>query len=133
MTSVTPSGGQQSDHEQAVFRLHEERHALRARAAQLTDEMAGLIAASRNSNADDEHDPEGQTIAYERSQLSALTRQTHDHLLEVEAALERVTAGTYGDCEVCHQPIAAARLEARPTARTCVDHADTRRHGTSRR
>ena len=133
MTSVTPSGGQQSDHEQAVSRLHEERHALRARAAQLTDEMAGLIAASRNSNADDEHDPEGQTIAYERSQLSALTRQTHDHLLEVEAALERVTAGTYGDCEVCHQPIAAARLEARPTARTCVDHADTRRHGTSRR
>ena len=133
MTSVTPSGGQQSDHEQAVSRLHEERHALRARAAQLTDEMAGLIAASRNSNADDEHDPEGQTIAYERSQLSALTRQTHDHLLEVEAALERVTAGTYGDCEVCHQPIAPARLEARPTARTCVDHADTRRHGTSRR
>ena len=133
MTSVTPPDGQRSDHEQAVSRLHAERDALRARAAQLTDEMAGLIAASRDSNADDEHDPEGQTIAYERSQLSAVTHQTHDHLLEVEAALERVIAGTYGLCEVCHEPIPVARLEARPTARTCVDHVDTRRQGTSRR
>ena len=84
--------------------------------------MAALIAASRDSNADDEHDPEGQTIAYERSQLSAVTGRTRDHLAEVEAALARVAAGTYGVCEVCHRPIDPARLEARPTASTCVHH-----------
>lgn len=119
--------------EAAAARLVEERASVTAQLARMEQDLTDLFAASRDTNADDEHDPEGQTIAYERSQLSALTRQTHDHLLEVEAALERVTAGTYGDCEVCHQPIAAARLEARPTARTCVDHVDTRRHGTSRR
>ena len=100
----------------------EERGSLLARLAHLDDDMAALFAASRDSNADDEHDPEGQTIAYERSQLSAVAQQTRDHLAEVEAALGRVAEGTYGICEVCHRPIAAERLEARPTARTCVQH-----------
>ena len=86
-----------------------------------------LFEASRDSNADDEHDPEGQTIAYERSQLAAITAQTRDRLDEVEAALERVSDGTYGRCEVCGEPIPLARLEARPAARTCVRHAETRR------
>jgi RNA polymerase-binding transcription factor DksA len=84
--------------------------------------MAALVAASRDSNADDEHDPEGQTIAYERSQLSAVTSQAREHLAEVDAAIERVAAGTYGVCEVCGRPIDPARLDARRTARTCVHH-----------
>jgi RNA polymerase-binding transcription factor DksA len=87
--------------------------------------MTGLFAASRDSNADDEHDPEGQTIAYERSQLAAVTRQAQEHLAEVDAAIERVAAGTYGVCEVGGEPIPESRLEARPTARTCVHHAPT--------
>ncbi|MCW2867051.1 MAG: TraR/DksA family transcriptional regulator, partial [Marmoricola sp.] len=79
--------------------------------------------ASRDTNADDEHDPEGQTIAFERSQTGALVRQAERHLAEVDAAVDRVAAGTWGRCEVCGEPIAPARLEARPTARTCVAHA----------
>ena len=126
MTSVTPPDGQRSDHEQAVSRLHAERDALRARAAQLTDEMAGLIAASRDSNADDEHDPEGQTIAYERSQLAAMIRRARAHLDEVDAAFARVAAGRYGLCEVCQGPVGQERLEVRPTARTCIEHASLR-------
>ena len=110
MTRTTPRSGRRPELSSSVARLDEERDALRKRASQLTDDMAALIAASRDSNADDEHDPEGQTIAYERSQLSAVTNQTLDHLREVEAALERVSAGTYGACEVCRQPIALARL-----------------------
>ncbi len=115
----------------AAALLHEERAALLARASQLSDDMAALIAASRDSNADDEHDPEGQTIAYERSQLSAVARQALDHLKEVEAALERVASGTYGVCEVCRRSIDADRMEARPTARTCVDHVPDARRATS--
>ena len=122
MPSTPLSPDHWSGPDDAAARLEDERVVLRARASQLTDDMAALITASRNSNADDEHDPEGQTIAYERSQLSAMTGQAHDHLREVDAAIERVAAGTYGVCEVCHSPIAAARLEARPTARTCVHH-----------
>ncbi len=103
-------------------RLRAERAVLLERAARMGDDMAALVDASRDSNADDEHDPEGQTIAYERAQLSALTTQARSHLTEVDAALERVSAGTYGTCEVCGGPIDPARLDARPTARTCVAH-----------
>jgi RNA polymerase-binding transcription factor DksA len=84
--------------------------------------MSALVAASRDSNADDEHDPEGQTIAYERSQLTAVTTQAESHSAEVEAALARVADGTYGVCEVYRQRIDPQRLAARPTARTCAHH-----------
>ena len=84
---------------------------------------AGVVAASRDSNADDEHDPEGATIAFERSQVDALVRQAREHLADIDAALAKVAAGTYGLCEVGGEPIPDGRLEARPTARTCVEHA----------
>ena len=86
-------------------------------------DLESLFAASADSNADDEHDPEGQTIAYERSQLSAFIQTAQAHLSDIEAATLRLQQGSYGICEVCGQPIPAARLEARPTARTCVAHA----------
>ncbi|MBD3782743.1 MAG: TraR/DksA C4-type zinc finger protein [Micrococcales bacterium] len=89
----------------------------------MEDDMARLVAASVDSNADDEHDPEGQTIAYERSQLAALTAGLRAHLGELDAALVRVEEGRYGLCTVCGEPIPDGRLEARPTARTCVRHA----------
>jgi DnaK suppressor protein len=79
-----------------------------------------VVAASRDTNADDEHDPEGATIAFERSQVGALVAQARDHLSEIDAALARLEAGQYGTCEVCHEPIPGGRLEARPSARTCV-------------
>jgi RNA polymerase-binding transcription factor DksA len=75
--------------------------------------------------ADDEHDPEGQTIAYERSQLSALIRAALERLSGIEQATSRLEQGNYGTCEVCLQPIPTARLEARPIARRCVQHAAT--------
>jgi RNA polymerase-binding transcription factor DksA len=100
--------------------LEQDRQATLERLAALTGDFERIVDASRDSNADDEHDPEGATIAYERSQLDALVQQARDHLGEVEAALSRVEDGSYGTCERCGRPIADARLEARPTARTCV-------------
>lgn len=97
----------------------ESRLALR-RLAHLTHDFDALVASSRDTNADDEHDPEGTTIAFERSQLGALVRQAEHHLAEIDAALVRLEAGTYGTCEGCRAPIDAERLEARPTARTCI-------------
>jgi DnaK suppressor protein len=109
--------------EAAAERLREEREEVRARLASMSADLASLFAASVDSNADDEHDPEGQTIAYERSQLEALIRGARDHLAGIEAGLLRLEQGSYGICEVCHQPIPMARLDARPTARTCIQHA----------
>jgi DnaK suppressor protein len=111
--------------------LVEQRAALCAHLTQLTHDMTVLIEASRDSNADDEHDPEGQTIAFERAQLSAMTDQTREHLQEVDAAIERIAGGTYGVCDVCREAIDPARLQARPTARTCVRHVPARGRATS--
>ena len=107
----------------AAERLRGERDEVCARLASMTTDLESLFAASADSNADDEHDPEGQTIAYERSQLAALIQGARDHLAGIEAAMLQLEQGSYGICEVCHQPIPAARLDARPTARTCIQHA----------
>lgn len=87
-----------------------------------------IVASSRDSNADDEHDPEGSTIAFERAQLDAVVKQTRHQLAEIEAALERLASTTYGVCETCGRPITPARLEARPVARTCLTCASAVRH-----
>jgi DnaK suppressor protein len=98
----------------------------RAQVVALTAQRAEVVAASEGSNADDEHDPEGATIAFERSQIGALVRQVRHHLAEIDAALERFEAGSYGVCERCGQPIGDARLDALPAARTCIACASAR-------
>jgi RNA polymerase-binding protein DksA len=107
--------------------LEAERAETRARLASLAQDYDGVVDASRDTNADDEHDPEGATIAFERSQIGALLRQVRDHLAEIDAASERLDAGTFGTCERCGEPIGDARLEARPVARTCIRCAAVRR------
>jgi DnaK suppressor protein len=102
-------------------RLERDRQDTLRRLAGLTAAFDEVVAASKDTNADDEHDPEGATIAFERSQVEALVRQARAHLAEIDAAEARLASGTYGVCERCGQPIAEARLEARPTARTCID------------
>jgi DnaK suppressor protein len=101
-------------------RLAAEGARAEAQLSALRRDFGGIVAASRDSNADDEHDPEGHTIAFERSQVDALIRQAESRLAEVDAALQRLAEGRYGVCERCGRPVAAGRLEARPTARTCV-------------
>jgi DnaK suppressor protein len=98
-----------------------EREAARAQIEALTREFDSVVDASRSSNADDEHDPEGATIAFERQQVVALLDQARRRLADVEAALARRESGAYGICETCGRPIAPERLAARPAARTCID------------
>lgn len=107
-------------------RLEAERRLALERLAALTSDFDSVVAASLDTNADDEHDPEGATIAFERSQIGALVAQVRRHVAEVDAALERLAQGTYGVCEVCGGPIGAERLEALPAARTCIGCAAAR-------
>lgn len=101
-------------------RLGADREQTTARLTALTGDFDAVVTASRDSNADDEHDPEGATIAFERSQIDTLVRQAVEHLAEIDAALARLDAGDYGVCENCHGFIGDARLEARPVARRCI-------------
>ncbi len=100
--------------------LAAERGVTLARLADLTGDFDGIVAAVADANADDEHDPEGATIAFERSQVGALIEQARRHLSEIAAAEDRLADGSYGTCELCGRPIGAERLEARPVARTCI-------------
>lgn len=100
--------------------LDAERAETLARLASLTGDYESVVEASRDSNADDEHDPEGATIAFERSQIGTLIREMGHHLDEIEAAVARLDTRTYGRCERCAEEIGSGRLEARPTARTCI-------------
>lgn len=104
----------------ALARLEQERQHTEQQLARLTGDFEGVVAASHGSNADDEHDPEGATIAFERAQLDALVRQARHQLAEIEEAVARVEAGSFGCCENCGSAIGAARLEARPVARLCI-------------
>ncbi len=108
------------DQARAFALLDDEREAALRMLATLTRDFTGIVDASAGSNADDEHDPEGSTIAFERSQVGALIDQTERRLVEIDAAIGRVDEGTYGRCEVCAEPISDRRLEARPVARVCV-------------
>ena len=96
------------------------RASAQAEAATLAESLEALFTASRDSNADDEHDPEGATIGFERAQLTALLATARERIAEVDDALRRVDMATYGICERCGQPIAEERLAARPFARCCI-------------
>jgi RNA polymerase-binding transcription factor DksA len=80
----------------------------------------GIVEAAAGSNVDDEHDPEGATVAFERAQLRDALKQARADLEDLDRAAQRVRTGEYWVCERCGGPIAAARLIARPTATVCI-------------
>ena len=68
------------------------------RIRELEVEFDRLVESTAGANGDDEHDPDGTTLAYERQQLVALIEQSHvtrDDLIKAIAALEQ---GSYGMC-----------------------------------
>ncbi len=86
----------------------------------LVRERDGIVAGADLGATDDEHDPEGATLAFEREQISALIRQARERLDGLDAVLARVDAGDYGRCAVCGDLIPEGRLLARPDTITCV-------------
>jgi RNA polymerase-binding transcription factor DksA len=109
--------------------VERERDAARRRLAELDRSFADIAASVDTANTDDEHDPEGATLAFERAQVVSLIEDVRDRLGALDAAASRLDAGTYGVCERCGRAIGDARLAARPDASRCVDCAtvDARR------
>jgi DnaK suppressor protein len=69
---------------------------------------------------------EGDSVAVERQMLAQLTASARVTLVDIDAALQRISAGTYGKCESCRTDIPAERLEIRPYATRCVACASRR-------
>lgn len=96
----------------------------RREAAEQLDEAMRELAELRRMREvqydDDEHDPDGVSLSSEWSRLEGLKQTRLDALAAIDAAAARIDRGEDGICSVCGQPIAPARLEARPEATTCI-------------
>jgi DnaK suppressor protein len=66
---------------------------------------------------------------FEQQRDLALRERAEQHLAEVDAALARIEAGTYGRCTSCGRPVGSERLAALPWAAHCIEcqRARTRR------
>jgi RNA polymerase-binding transcription factor len=116
-----------------------------ARRAQLTEEREHLLAQlghiGRLPRGDETERAEGENdelsfdegfadsgqVTAERGEVDALATSLLEGLREVDDALAKFADGTYGKCESCGEEIAAARLEAMPSARYCITCASQRR------
>ena len=101
-------------------RLNELRTATNRRAASLVSSFDGIVEATSDVATDDEHDPEGHTIAWERQQIAALLDEARTTLADIDAAEQRMQTGQYGTCTTCGLQITDERLDALPATPTCV-------------
>jgi RNA polymerase-binding transcription factor DksA len=80
----------------------------------------------------DQHPADMASETFERAKDLSILLGMEAKIADVERALERLDAGTYGVCEACGQPIGEARLEAWPAARFCrSDQARSERRVTA--
>jgi DnaK suppressor protein len=103
-----------------AVRIGELRRRAEARLAALEREHAAIVTGSADAVRDDEHDPEGATIAFERAQVAALRDAAAASVLELARVATKLDALGFGTCERCSLPIAYERLLARPTATRCT-------------
>lgn len=91
-----------------------------ARIESLEATVATIVEGAELTSTDDEHDPEGATIAYERAQALSLLRAARGDLSMLDATIARLEAGDEVTCRDCGEPIPVERLLALPTTTVCV-------------
>jgi RNA polymerase-binding transcription factor len=106
--------------------LADQRALLEEERATLCQRLAELGFGESESLTFDQNFADSSQVTAERAEVEALVTSLQDSLDAVEDALRKMDAGTYGTCEGCGQPIAPARLEAKPTARLCIECASKR-------
>ena len=95
------------------------RSALQAEAARLRVELGEPIEGPGQMTYGSQ--AAAATHVFEQQRDLALRDRERAQLRQVEDALERLGAGTFGACRSCGRPIAAERLEAIPWAALCID------------
>ncbi len=109
--------------------LESERASAVDRVQTLRTELAWLAGDSVDANGDDEHDPEGSTLAFERARVAALLGDAESTVEDLDRALTKLASGTYAVCEGCGRQIPRDRLDALPATRICIDCAASARTG----
>lgn len=115
-----PSDLSDADRRDLLDRITAERARVAERAGELADAFDAITAAAALAPPDDEHDPEGTTVGFERAQTAALLDRARAQLAELDRAAARLDDDTAGVCVACGRPIGVARLQARPAATRCV-------------
>ena len=100
-----------NEHEQIAKTLRMRLSELRAHLAKVNRELHKLLPA----------DSEEQALELENQEaLEVIEKTETTEIHQIEAALKRISEGTYGTCAKCGAPIDPRRLKALPTAATCV-------------
>lgn len=86
---------------------------------ELDETNAAVVDIARAADHDGDEVDAGAKAAYREHQIS-LVASISDRLAQVERALERLEAGSYGTCEECGEMITPERLEVFPSATSCV-------------
>jgi DnaK suppressor protein len=110
--------------------LQAERARLHGAVVFLEKENAGSIEEELgeiSGRGDDNHLADMATATYDRELDEGLEESAQHTVDEIDAALQRIEAGSYGTCEICGEPIGGERLSAIPWTRLCID--DARRLG----
>ena len=97
--------------------LEAEREELAVQASRLEADAAD--ESWKEPRSDD--DAETGTATFERERTMSLARNARQTIIQIERALDRMDAGTYGECINCGEPIALERLEALPQAVDCLE------------
>ncbi|GGT53996.1 hypothetical protein GCM10010177_07780 [Actinomadura citrea] len=113
----------EGEHQWTPGELAEVRAGLEEQVQGLRSEIAASASQIAEGDAsdgagDDQADAGAKT--YEREHELALAYNSQDLLAQIERAVQRMDAGTYGICESCARPIGKARLQAFPRATLCV-------------
>ena len=97
-----------------------QRQRAHQRIAALEAQFADIVESSADAVRDDEHDPEGATIAFERAQVASLLAAARAEITALDVAAGRLESETAGRCERCGRPIGVDRLLARPSSTRCI-------------
>ncbi len=100
--------------------LTADRARARGRLAALTRDVDRIVADAVLTPPDDEHDPDGATVGFERAQLSHLRDAAVRQLAALDAVEDRLEQGMADTCETCGGAIPIERLVARPVTCRCV-------------
>ena len=98
--------------------LHADLTRLREEILNAEEGLADLIRDSGDGAGDDQADAGSKT--FEREHEMSLANNARNMVDQVQHALQRIEAGTYGICESCGKPIGKYRLQAFPRATLCL-------------